>query len=103
MPVISMELTSFVACHECDLLQRRVRLSPSSMAQPRQFNAELCGCLLLGVTFALLYSTLGRVAPDSFSTPADGVAPVTQTSMGLVPDYFSSSLVTMTATRFGDI
>lgn len=66
-------------------------------------SAGLCVYLLLAVTFALLYSTLDRVAPDSFAMPADRVDAVTQASVGRVPDYVYYSFVTMTTTGFGDI
>jgi len=50
-----MELSSLIACHECDLLQRRVRLQEGSIARCRCCNAVLYKDSPNGTDRALAY------------------------------------------------
>lgn len=66
-------------------------------------SAALSVYLLLGMTFAFLYSALDLTAPGSFSIPDDikGMDTFQLATRNQVYIYFS--LVTMTTTGFGDI
>lgn len=66
-------------------------------------SAGLCVYLLLGMTFALIYTALDRIAPASFALPSDPVDHLSVASMGRIRDYVYYSMVTMTTTGFGDI
>jgi len=66
-------------------------------------SAALCVYLLLAVTFALLYTGLDRVAPNSFEFPADVNEASSTRALGRNPDFIYYSMITMTTTGFGDI
>lgn len=66
-------------------------------------SAGLCVYLLLGMTFALLYTGLDRVAPASFDIPTNPVKIEAPRSFGRTPDFIYYSMITMTTTGFGDI
>lgn len=66
-------------------------------------SAALCVYLLLGMTFALLYTGLDLVNPSSFAIPEDIKGQETSKFIGRIEDFVYFSLVTMTTTGYGDI
>ncbi len=66
-------------------------------------SAALCVYLLLGMTFALLYTGLDRVAPASFDLPMNPAKIEASRSFGRTPDFIYYSMIAMTTTGLGDI
>ena len=63
--------------------------------------ASLCGYILIGVCWAMIYSLIGKLQPDSFNTSM-GQGDVRFGGRGTVTSLYFS-LVTLTTLGFGDI
>ena len=72
----------------------------SSQASGGTLLGAVCGYLLLGIIWGLMYSAVEEASPGSFAFPADARAPQTRMDSGVL-NYFS--FITLSTVGYGDV
>lgn len=93
--VLQFAFLAFVASAILDDVLRASRVTPEQIA------GAICVYLLLGFTWASIYSAVDRLNPDAFAQPAEAADdPARRESSG---EFIYFSFVTLTTLGYGDI